>query len=259
MPSRLLRAVNWRARQKIEAAKNWLERYFASGQARRMAWYSYMNGRAVAHNLALYRPHLVWLNDAELIKLRRTKIRGIPDDRLFLLYSTARSVRELAGHVAECGVREGRSAFFMLNGLGDGHGKDFHLFDSFEGVSSPTSEDLRPDGTTHWRKGLLAAPEANLRDFTSTIQVHKGWIPERFADVADEQFCLVHMDVDLFQPTSDSVAFFYPRMVPNGIMVCDDYGFESCPGAKRAIDEFFSDKPEHVLHLPSGQCLIVKV
>ena len=151
----------------------------------------------------------------------------------------------------------------MLNGLGGSHSKNCHLFDSFEGMSDPTAEDLRQDGSTPWRKGLLAATEVllrnNLRDFASVIQIHKGWIPARFEDIEDERFCLVHIDVDLFEPTRDSVAFFYPRMVPNGIMVCDDYGFESCPGAKRAIDEFFHDKPEHVLHLPSGQCLIVKV
>lgn len=225
-----------------------------------MAWYRYLSPKAASYNLLIYKPHLLWLNDPDIKKLRQAKITGIADDRVFLLYSVAQSVKGLAGHAAECGVREGRSTFFMLNGLGGG--KQLQLFDSFEGVSSPAAEDLRPDGDTHWRKGLLAAseakPRANLRDFASAIQVHQGWIPERFADVEDERFCLVHMDVDLFEPTRDSVAFFYSRMVPNGIMVCDDYGFESCPGAKRAIDEFFADKPEHVLHLPSGQCLIVK-
>jgi len=42
-------------------------------------------------------------------------------------------------------------------------------------------------------------------------------------------------------------------------MVFDDYGFESCPGAKAAVDEFFSGKIERPWYLPSGQCAVVKL
>lgn len=41
-------------------------------------------------------------------------------------------------------------------------------------------------------------------------------------------------------------------------MVFDDYGFLSCPGAKLAVDQFFSDKPEYPCHLPTGQCFVIK-
>ena len=50
-------------------------------------------------------------------------------------------------------------------------------------------------------------------------------IPTRFDEVADRSFCFVHVDVDLFEPTRESIAFFYPRMVPGGVMLFDDYGF----------------------------------
>ncbi len=39
----------------------------------------------------------------------------------------------------------------------------------------------------------------------------------------------------------------------------DDYGFASCPGARRAVDEFFVDKPERPLGLQTGQALVVKL
>jgi hypothetical protein len=42
------------------------------------------------------------------------------------------------------------------------------------------------------------------------------------------------------------------------VIVCDDYGSAYCPGAKKAIDEFFSDKLEQVISLPTGQSLVVK-
>jgi len=41
-------------------------------------------------------------------------------------------------------------------------------------------------------------------------------------------------------------------------MLFDDYGFRSCPGARRAIDEFFESKPESVVLVPTGQALIIR-
>lgn len=84
-----------------------------------------------------------------------------------------------------------------------------------------------------------------------------GWIPERFSEVDDQQFCFVHIDVDLYQPTLDSLSFFYAHMNPRGIMLFDDYGFRSCPGARRAIDEFLEDKPENVVLVPTGQAFVI--
>jgi len=38
----------------------------------------------------------------------------------------------------------------------------------------------------------------------------------------------------------------------------DDYGFPTCPGARQAVDEFFADKPEVPLVLPTGQAIVIK-
>ncbi|HEX3704868.1 MAG TPA: TylF/MycF/NovP-related O-methyltransferase, partial [Vicinamibacterales bacterium] len=61
---------------------------------------------------------------------------------------------------------------------------------------------------------------------------------ERFEFGANWVRILLHIDVDLYEPTRDSIAFLYERMNPGGIVVCDDYGFMTCPGATKAIDEF---------------------
>lgn len=124
------------------------------------------------------------------------------------------------------------------------------------------AEDFRSDGKTSWAKGDLAHPEDSLLEtlsrYRSRIRIHKGWIPDKFKEVRNERFCLVHFDVDLYQPTRDSLEFFYDRVLSRGMIVCDDYGFRSCPGEKRAFDEFFAAKAESVLQLPSGQALVVK-
>ena len=71
-------------------------------------------------------------------------------------------------------------------------------------------------------------------------------------------FCFVHIDVDILEPTRDSIEFFYPRMMPGGIMLFDDYGFTSCPGAKLAADVFFEGRPEKIGLLTTGQAIIIK-
>jgi hypothetical protein len=42
------------------------------------------------------------------------------------------------------------------------------------------------------------------------------------------------------------------------MLLCDDYGFETCPGAARAMDRFFTDKPEPIISLTTGQGLVIK-
>ena len=51
---------------------------------------------------------------------------------------------------------------------------------------------------------------------------------------------LLHIDVDLFEPTKACLECFYTHAVRGGIVILDDYG--AFPGANKAIDEFFHDK-----------------
>jgi O-methyltransferase len=186
---------------------------------------------------------------------------GIPLDRCQTLFSIARSIstRGVAGDSAECGVRYGKSSYFMLRGFNDAQ-RLHHLCDSFEGLSEPSDVDVetiaRREG---WRAGHLAADEeivrAKLREFTQA-RFHRGWIPDCFGGLESRRFAFVHVDVDLYEPTLASFEFFYPRLSRGAIMVCDDYGFASCPGARRAVDEYFAGRADVPIELPSGQALI---
>ena len=175
---------------------------------------------------------------------------GYNTHRRWMLHQLLKLVRDLPGDTAECGAFLGASSWLMCE-LGRTH----HIFDSFQGLSSPDAID-----GDHWQEGVLSASEeavlANLAPNQPVL--HKGWIPDRFADVADRQFAAVHVDVDLYRPTRDSIEFFYPRLNQGGIFVCDDYGFTTCPGATKAVDDFMSGKPETVVSLDCGGCFFVK-
>ncbi len=156
-------------------------------------------------------------------------------------------------------MRFGKSSFFILNGLNDPQ-RPHHLCDSFEGLSQPTEADAETGGRRDpWEAGDLQADERVTREQLQEFpqcRFHRGWIPDCFAGLEDRRFALVHIDVDLYEPTRAAFEFFYPRLSPGAVMICDDYGFASCPGARKAVDEFFADKADVPIELPSGQALI---
>jgi len=173
-------------------------------------------------------------------------------DRKWMLTQLLKLARKVDGDSAECGAWRGGSSWLIARGLNRTH----HVFDSFEGLSPPAERD-----GAHFKKGDLAVSEEEFRTRMAGIpglQIYKGWIPTRFPEIADRRFCLVHVDVDLHQPTRDSIDFFYPRLNRGGILLLDDYGFHICPGAREAADDYFRDKPEPILELPSGQGLVIK-
>jgi hypothetical protein len=210
----------------------------------------------------LYTATATWPHDEEFNQIRAHKVAGIPDDRCYTLFKIAKAAASLEGDIAECGCRAGKSTRFILAGTGIEADKTIHVFDSFEGLSNPTKQDKLTDGNTVWKQGALASSEDQFRNNVQTyehmVSIHKGWIPERFEDIKNKTFSLVHLDVDLYEPTLDALKFFYERMTPRGIIICDDYGSASCPGAKKALNEFFADKPELILELPTVQALVVK-
>jgi hypothetical protein len=207
-----------------------------------------------------------WADEAFTAYLRRFhEHENMNTDRRWNQLQLMRIIESVSGDTAECGCYKGAGSFLICmqshiinTEEKGGRGRMHHIFDSCEGVSEPNPE---VDGG-HWRKYALAASEAEIQaaltEFTGQYTLYRGWIPERFEEVRDKRFAFVHVDVDLYQPTRDSLEFFYPRLSPGAVLLCDDYGFTSCPGATRAVDEFLTDKPEKMLALASGGGFFIK-
>lgn len=142
----------------------------------------------------------------------------------------------------------------MFNTAGD---KAIHLFDTFEGLPEV---DIAKD--MH-RMGDFA--DTSLEDVKSflyglrNLNFYQGLFPTTASPVKSSKFCMVHSDVDIYLSVKASCEFFYPRLVPCGAMVFDDYGLSSCPGVISAVDEFFADKPERPIHMECGQCIVIKL
>ena len=188
---------------------------------------------------------------------------GLTGQSLYTLVHHLRESLDLDGDVMECGVWRGGSAKLLRDEIiASGKPKALHLFDSFEGMTRVDAVNDRHDvgdfadtSLDHVKRFVTGSPEA---DPNGIAHFHQGWIPETFAGLDALKFCFAHIDLDLYQPILDALAFVYPRLASRGTIVFDDYGFASCPGARRAVDAFFADKPERVFSLNTGQAVVIK-
>lgn len=218
--------------------------------------------RVVALFLPDYRfqwPQMGWWHDQAFnaYLTRFHERHGMNSDRRWTLYQLTRLVAHIQGDSAECGVYQGAGSWLIaMANTASPHARHHFVFDSFAGISHP----LQQDGS-HWTAGDLSCDlhtvAANLAE-CPRVHLLQGWIPDRFAEVAERRFAFVHLDVDLYQPTLDSLTFFYPRLLPGGILICDDYGMTSCPGATLAVNEFLQDKPEKMVTLSCGGGFFIK-
>lgn len=176
--------------------------------------------------------------------------------RRWMLWQLLRLVEAVPGDTAECGVFEG-AASWLICAASERSGRKHHAFDSFEGLSTPDGAD-----GAYWTRGDMRATEElvreNLKPFADRIVFYAGWIPSRFEEIANHTFAFVHIDVDLFGPTLESIKFFYPRLSPGAVLLCDDYQSKICPGATQAIDAFLADKPEKMVALDAGGGFFIK-
>jgi hypothetical protein len=60
-----------------------------------------------------------------------------------------------------------------------------------------------------------------------------------------DQLALLRLDTDWYESTRHELEHLYPRLVPGGVLIVDDYGHWE--GARRAVDEYFDKVGEQLL------------
>ncbi len=178
-------------------------------------------------------------------------------DRCYVLERLFRQTLQVPGDVFECGVYKGGTAALLSALLGETQSpKMLYLFDTFEGMPvTDCDRDLHRKGD--FSHTSLEAVEAFVKGGERCV-FRKGVIPETFSGLSDSAISFAHIDVDIYQSILDSLNFIWPRLSTGGVIVFDDYGFPSCPGALQAVDEFFHDKSAVPLCLQTGQAIVFK-
>ena len=208
----------------------------------------------VTANLAAHDPEF-----AELLRVIRPYTM-LSVERLLSLYRLARRVCEenLAGNFVECGVAAGGSSALLAYVIRrySRSPRRVYACDSFAGMPAPTAEDQHAGQSAEaagWGTGTCAAPETSLREVCSQLDVAdlvkpvKGLFAETLPKGRDwfGMIALLHMDGDWYQSTREVLRSLYDRVVNDGIIQVDDYGFWA--GCRKALHQF---EAQHGLRLP---------
>lgn len=202
-------------------------------------------------------------SDHEIAIIKKYRdFSGANPSRLYCLVNAVNYVdeNEIPGDIVECGVFRGVNPM-MVKELRTGRGQKrlIHLFDTFEGMTEPTSNDVRYDGTSaatmlkgreSLRKSVLSycSVEDVKRNFArhgldliDTVFV-KGRVEDTLLDPHNlpEKIAILRLDTDWYASTKIELEVLYPRLVPGGVIIIDDYGYWR--GSREAVDEFFGPK-----------------
>ncbi len=175
--------------------------------------------------------------------------------RLEKLVEFYNQTRHLSGDIAEVGVYKGGTAYLLCE-RALAHNDHVYLFDTFKGMPKVSDKDLH-------HKGDFADTSVNavirLLGSFRNYAIYMGKFPQDTGYTVEQfNFKLVHLDCDIYESVKDSLELFWPKMVPGGIIVFDDYNEPNCPGAKLAVREFFKDNPEKIVETVQSQAIVVK-
>jgi O-methyltransferase len=178
----------------------------------------------------------------------------VTEDRCYIIYRFVEYCNHIKGDMSECGVYKGGTSYLIAHKMNKQ--KTLFSFDTFEGM--PVSEGSHNKGDFN-DISFDKVKDYYLSEFNN-VNLIKGKIPKSFSSLHKEHvFSFVHVDVDLYSTSKDCCEFFYPKMEKGGIMLFDDYGMMGYKLAeKKAVDEYFEDKPEKPICLSTGQAFIIK-
>jgi O-methyltransferase len=179
------------------------------------------------------------------------------EERIFALIQATRyvSANGIPGAVVECGVWKGGSMAAVAKVLLKQRDveRDLYLFDTFEGMSAPSSMDIEYSGKraeellneeTRYKcndapldyvKGVLYETDYPK----DKIRLVKGRVEDTIPAVSPDAISLLRLDTDWYESTKHELVHLFPRLSPGGVILIDDYGHWK--GARQACDEYFAE------------------
>ena len=151
------------------------------------------------------------------------------------------------GDLVEAGVWRG-GACILMAGVLQAHGvadRRVVVADSFEGLPAPDVRYPKDDLSGfefHLRDELAVSLEAVRHNFEryGLLSEQVGFLKGLFRDTLPTYpygpIAVLRMDGDLYSSTMDTLIHLYPRVVPGGWVICDDYGV--IIDARRAVLDF---------------------
>lgn len=168
-------------------------------------------------------------------------------------YELYKKIIDIPGHVIECGVFKGNSLIRLATYrqyLETAYSRKIYGFDMFGKFPETSFKDdkvFREKFIQIAGEDSLSKTQLNeilhLKGLNDNTELIEGdilkTIPEFIHQNPQLKISLLHIDVDIFEPTACILEYLWPKVVKGGIVIFDDYGI--FPGATKAIDDYFSD------------------
>jgi hypothetical protein len=160
-----------------------------------------------------------------------------------------------AGAMMEIGTYRGGGALHLSNCFPE---RQIIVCDSFEGFKQ-LDKKLDAMFTMDMFKDTSFESVAKLfSERKRRFEVIPGFFPESCKDRTLPPISFVHLDIDLYEPTLDSLMFLDETMMASAYIVLDDY-LRSAEGIVRAVDEFLARRKNWVfIPLFPGQGVLVR-
>lgn len=182
-----------------------------------------------------------------------------------IIFELMKLVAQLPGDMVECGVYQGatlvsEALYLKQNKIS----KTLYGCDSFEGFDETVLSEIALGGSHDPQKKIGGFSDTSfglIQKKLRRLGVHertnllKGYFQDTLQQLKDRSFCFVHLDCDLYDSYKTCLDFFYPRLVPGGIILLDEYNDPAWPGCNKAVDEFLHDKQEKLIEIESDNYL----
>lgn len=171
-----------------------------------------------------------------------------------------------SGCIVEAGVWRGGMSAGMADML---PGRVHYLFDSFEGL--PPATELDGAGALQWQADVNGptycdncraerayAEQAMTRARAKQFHLVQGWFSETLVDfVPPEPIAILRLDGDWYDSTMQCLASLYPKVMPGGLVIVDDY--YTWEGCARALHDYLSkNKIADRIEKWGGVCYLLK-
>jgi hypothetical protein len=167
-------------------------------------------------------------------------------------------VKPMPGDIVECGVSIGAGILYwaLLCEL-MATPRTIYGFDSFVGFPPSGEADRKADNAFYTRAGDRASPPELVLKVLEDGRVSAEFINQHirlvrgFFDKSLQQYdgsiALLHLGCDLYESLHTCLAQPYSMVSLGGIVLFDEHNDSNFPGARRAVDEFFCNKPEKTM------------
>lgn len=173
--------------------------------------------------------------------------------RIYTLCWAAKSCLTLPGDFMDVGCYDGRTVEIMeryCDFRQEKTGKTWFLYDLFE---NPPDE-ARKSGHGPELFDKVSATFASFGNF----RVIKGAVPESFAQALPETVAFAQLDLNVAVPELAALEIIHERLVPGGMIVFDDFGFQRYRDSHDAEMAFFRARGEVIFESPTGQGIYIK-